>query len=221
MKIAILGSGKKAAAWESKNDASFYTWVQDTKTHNDYDIFVDLDFDENPERITQYAKNNRTYFVLSSCFITIEAAFNQFEIRFEGQKMIGINALAGMINRSVAEITNPFNIPQESIDSICKLLKYESFRIVNSRVGMVTPRIICMIINEAFYTVQEGTAAATDIDIAMKLGTNYPKGPFEFLEEIGVAHVYLLLESIYNDTKEERYKICPALKQRYLASRVM
>jgi 3-hydroxybutyryl-CoA dehydrogenase len=81
---------------------------------------------------------------------------------------------------------------------------------------MVTPRIIAMIINEAFYTVQEGTATKKDIDTAMKLGVNYPKGPFEFLEQIGVEYIYTMLEAIYNDTKEERYKICPALKKAYL-----
>ena len=73
-----------------------------------------------------------------------------------------------------------------------------------------------MIINEAFYTLQEGTASPEDIDKGMKLGTNYPYGPFEWCERIGLAHVYELLEAMYEDTKEERYKICPLLKQQYL-----
>ena len=81
---------------------------------------------------------------------------------------------------------------------------------------MVTPRIIFMIINEAYYTVQEGTATREDIDQGMKLGTNYPFGPFEWAEKIGLDNVYETLEAIYEDTKEERYKICPLLKREYL-----
>jgi 3-hydroxybutyryl-CoA dehydrogenase len=88
--------------------------------------------------------------------------------------------------------------------------------VVADRVGFVAPRVICMIINEAFYTVQEGTASKEDIDQAMKLGTNYPYGPFEWCEKIGVIQVYELLDVVYNDTKDERYKIAPLLKQSYL-----
>jgi 3-hydroxybutyryl-CoA dehydrogenase len=74
-----------------------------------------------------------------------------------------------------------------------------------------------MIINEAYYTVQEGTAEREDIDLGMKLGTNYPHGPFEWCAKIGIQNVYELLEAVYDDTKEERYKICPRLKKDYLA----
>jgi 3-hydroxybutyryl-CoA dehydrogenase len=73
-----------------------------------------------------------------------------------------------------------------------------------------------MIINEAYYTVQEGTANRADIDQAMKLGTNYPLGPFEWCHKIGIADVYETLEAIYNDTHDERYKICSLLKHDYL-----
>lgn len=73
-----------------------------------------------------------------------------------------------------------------------------------------------MIINEAYYTVQEGTASRLDIDQAMKLGTNYPYGPFEWCQRIGIKHVYELLEAVYEDTHDERYKICSLLKREYL-----
>jgi 3-hydroxybutyryl-CoA dehydrogenase len=73
-----------------------------------------------------------------------------------------------------------------------------------------------MIINEAYYTVQEETATRDDIDRAMKLGTNYPFGPFEWCQRIGINHVYEVLEAVYEDTRDERYKICPLLKKEYL-----
>ena len=77
-------------------------------------------------------------------------------------------------------------------------------------------RIISMIINEAYYTVMEGTATKEDIDTGMKLGTNYPMGPFEWAGKWGIANIYELLEAMYLDSKDERYKICPLLKQEYL-----
>jgi 3-hydroxybutyryl-CoA dehydrogenase len=74
-----------------------------------------------------------------------------------------------------------------------------------------------MIINEAYYTVQEGTASREDIDLAMKLGTNYPYGPFEWCQRIGIKYIFELLTAVYEDTKDERYRICPLLKKEYLS----
>lgn len=87
---------------------------------------------------------------------------------------------------------------------------------VADRVGMVTPRVIAMIINEAYYTLQEGTASRKDIDISMKMGTNYPYGPFEWAQKIGLHNIYQILEAVYADTRDERYRICPMLKTEML-----
>ena len=62
----------------------------------------------------------------------------------------------------------------------------------------------------------EGTATREDIDAGMKLGTNYPLGPFEWATSWGIANIYELLEALYLDSKDERYKVCPQLKQEYL-----
>jgi 3-hydroxybutyryl-CoA dehydrogenase len=75
-----------------------------------------------------------------------------------------------------------------------------------------------MIINEACYTLQEGTASIQDIDKSMMLGTSYPRGPFEWANLIGVSRVYEGLEALWQDTHEERYKVCPLLKTMYLRS---
>jgi 3-hydroxybutyryl-CoA dehydrogenase len=73
-----------------------------------------------------------------------------------------------------------------------------------------------MVINEAYYTLQEKTATTADIDLAMKLGTNYPYGPFEWAARIGLENIYQLLQAVYADTQDERYRICPLLKKTYL-----
>jgi len=63
-------------------------------------------------------------------------------------------------------------------------------------VGFVTPRIISMIINEAFISLKEGVSTKEEIDTAMKLGTNYPYGPFEWCEKIGMQKIASLLQRL-------------------------
>jgi 3-hydroxybutyryl-CoA dehydrogenase len=87
------------------------------------------------------------------------------------------------------------------------------FTIVEDRIGMITPRIVCMIINEAYFASDENVASRADIDLAMKLGTNYPFGPFEWSQKIGVHQVYELLKAVSDDTGDERYKISGLLER--------
>jgi 3-hydroxybutyryl-CoA dehydrogenase len=123
--------------------------------------------------------------------------------------------LPTFINRPLLEVCLWKEEDKDALQEVCHSLQTE-YQIVDDRVGLVTPRVISMIINEAYYTALEGTASREDIDMAMKLGTNYPYGPFEWCQRIGVKHVYELLEALYEDTKDERYKICPMLKKEYL-----
>ena len=132
--------------------------------------------------------------------------------------VFGFNGFPTMFNREYLEVSllKPEEAP--ALKKICTALKTE-YLVVEDRVGFVTPRVIAMIINEAYYTVQEGTASRGDIDLAMKLGTNYPYGPFEWCERIGLRNVYTLLEALYADTKDERYKISALMKTEYLRLR--
>ena len=87
------------------------------------------------------------------------------------------------------------------------------FEIVKDRIGMVTPRIVCMIINEACFVLKEGTADIAGVDRAMKLGTAYPRGPFEWADAIGIENVHHVLEAMQEESGEEKYKLAPLLKQ--------
>lgn len=62
--------------------------------------------------------------------------------------------------------------------------------------GFVTPRVVSMMINEAYMALQDGVSTMEEIDIAMKLGTNYPYGPFEWAEKIGRGKITALLEKL-------------------------
>ena len=94
-----------------------------------------------------------------------------------------------------------------------KELLYEigkEYEVIPDVAGLVAPRILCNIINEAFYALADGVSTADEIDIAMKFGTNYPMGPMEWAGLIGTEKVYELLNQLKNSNN--RYQPHPLLK---------
>lgn len=77
----------------------------------------------------------------------------------------------------------------------------------------VALRVIACIVNEAFLTLSEGVATSEDIDQAMKLGANYPKGPFEWVQEIGANTIVETLDSL-RATHGDAYLVSPLLRRR-------
>ena len=61
-----------------------------------------------------------------------------------------------------------------------------------------------MIVNEAYFTFEAQTSTKDEIDIAMRLGTNYPKGPFEWSREIGLKNIFDLLMHLSRSDKRYR-----------------
>jgi 3-hydroxybutyryl-CoA dehydrogenase len=114
-----------------------------------------------------------------------------------------INGWVTFLNRPVWEIAGNIN---ENIISIFTSLDIK-INTVQDEPGFITARIIAMIINEAFFTVEDNVSTKDEIDTAMKLGTNYPYGPFEWAELIGTNNILALLQKLY--TTGTRYR--PAL----------
>ncbi|MDC3415162.1 3-hydroxyacyl-CoA dehydrogenase family protein [Aquibacillus sp. 3ASR75-11] len=85
--------------------------------------------------------------------------------------------------------------------------------VVKDEVGLVFPRILAMIINEAAFALMENTADAASIDEAMKKGTNYPYGPLEWAEKIGLEDIYAILQGLFDQLGEERYRPASLIKK--------
>ncbi|MHA6248659.1 3-hydroxyacyl-CoA dehydrogenase family protein [Pontibacter sp. CAU 1760] len=176
------------------------------------DVVFDFLLHRQPERLTQYAPGQ----VVFCHAVTIQLAALVKEAGLQDPcTLIGFNGLPTLFNRPVLEVSLLDQEHELQLKEVCDALG-TAYLLVADRVGMVTPRMVCMIINEACYTLQEQTASVADIDAGMKLGTNYPKGPFEWANQIGVDKVYEVLQAVYEDTRDERYKICPLLKTKYL-----
>jgi len=91
--------------------------------------------------------------------------------------------------------------------------------VVNEFPGFVTSRISALVGNEAFYMLQEGVASAEDIDKAIKLGLNYPMGPFELGDLVGLDTRYNNLKYLH-EKLGEKYRPAPLLEQYVKAGRL-
>ena len=182
-----------------------------------YEVIFDLNFSGDKKTIAEYAQLKNRIVIAHTVTHTLTEHVGL--LKNSKSFFAGINALPTFIDKPKAEISFCRTQDKTVVCNLFERMKW-GFEIVADRVGMLTPRVICMIINEAFYTLQEGTASANDIDLAMKLGTNYPFGPFEWMEKIGIKNVYELLAAMYNDTHDERYKTCPLLKTVYFQSQI-
>jgi 3-hydroxybutyryl-CoA dehydrogenase len=86
-------------------------------------------------------------------------------------------------------------------------------RVPGDAPGLVLGRIVCQIVNEAHFTVGEGVATAEDVDVAMRLGFNWPRGPFEWAEAIGPARVVRVLDGLRSELGADRYRVAPLLRR--------
>jgi 3-hydroxybutyryl-CoA dehydrogenase len=77
--------------------------------------------------------------------------------------------------------------------------------------GLISARVVSMIINEAYFALEQGVSTKSDINIAMKLGTNYPFGPFEWANKIGLKNIVNLLQLL--QTENDRYEPATLLIQ--------
>jgi 3-hydroxybutyryl-CoA dehydrogenase len=91
---------------------------------------------------------------------------------------------------------------------------------VGEGAGLVRARVVCAIINEAISAVQEGVATPEDIDLALKLGMNYPRGPLEWGDEIGLDTVLAVMTALQEEWGEDRYRPAPLLRRMVAAGRL-
>jgi 3-hydroxybutyryl-CoA dehydrogenase len=78
--------------------------------------------------------------------------------------------------------------------------------------GGVLERIVCQVINECAFALGEGVGSAEDIDTGMVLGLNYPRGPLAWADEIGLDRVLAVLDGLWEEYREERYRAAPTLR---------
>jgi len=121
-----------------------------------------------------------------------------------------INGWPTFVNREIWEIATS---REDDVKYIFGELGWKFIKVADQP-GLVSARIISMIINEAYFALGEDVSSKDEIDVAMKLGTNYPYGPFEWSKKIGLNRVYSLLEKL--SETDRCYSTAPAMKNELL-----
>ena len=152
-------------------------------------------FDEN--KIINYTETIKPIFI-NSVIATLQELNTPANV-------LRINGWNTFLQRPVWEIAGIINGNNKAVaEKINKKILF-----VNDEPGLVSAKIIAMIINEAYFALEDNVSSKKEIDIAMKLGTNYPYGPFEWVEKIGLHNIYLLLKKL--SLLDSRYQPAPML----------
>lgn len=131
------------------------------------------------------------------------------------ERLVGFGTFATLDDIELIEIAAALQTDLKHVtiaQSFFEMLQKET-EIVEDEAGLVFPRILAMIINEAAFALTEKTADAKDIDEAMKKGTNYPLGPLEWAEKIGLEDIYAVLQGLFEQLGEDRYRPAPLIRK--------
>ncbi len=79
--------------------------------------------------------------------------------------------------------------------------------------GFVVNRVLVPFLNEAVFLVHEGVSSPKDIDTAIKLGLNHPMGPLELLDFVGLDTTLYILDYMFEETKDPKFRACPLLRK--------
>ncbi|MCU0382757.1 MAG: 3-hydroxyacyl-CoA dehydrogenase family protein [Cyclobacteriaceae bacterium] len=223
MQIVIIGNENNFKECSEKFSLDFVLTV--AKTHEAAEslwqkanVVLDFILPLHPTKISWY-QHKKISVLVNSALTGLLPLLAQGTPNSE-TTFFGFNGLPTFIKSANWEICTWRKEDEPALTKLMQALKSD-FTIVADRPGFVAPKIIAMIINEAYLTVQEGTATREDIDVAMKLGTNYPYGPFEWCEKLGKQNVLALLNAAYADTKDERYKPSALLKKESLLATIL
>jgi 3-hydroxybutyryl-CoA dehydrogenase len=201
MKIAAVGNegSRKALASKKFKPGTEWVWVESVdvlEQHRDAVLFADLDFIPDKARIDLLSRLLPTPVLIHSMISTLSEIDRPF---------IRINGWPGLLERPVCELAVRNRSNEADVDRLFDDLGWPC-RFAPDIPGMITGRILAAIINEAWFTLQDGVSTKEEIDEAMRLGTHYPAGPFEWGRRIGWEAVHDLLAFL--SRTDARY--CPA-----------
>ncbi len=131
------------------------------------------------------------------------------------ERVVGFSPLL-LSELKTVEVSRPLQADEEHVWNQCLLFFKElgkQVEVVGDEPGLVFPRILALLVNEAAFALSEGIASVEDIDLAMKLGTNFPSGPLEWADEIGLDLIVAILSGLHREMGDDCYRPAPLLRK--------
>lgn len=194
MKIVLLADKeqKEDLLAQQGNGSAELIWTTELEALNNVtnaDAVIDLLYDNSAERLKKIKQ-------LQSEIIIINAVL--YPLSEMTVDCIRINGWNTFLKRPVIEAAGHRDI--EKAETVFSFFNKKADWVPDI-MGFITPRVVATIINEAYFALEEGVSTKNEIDTAMKLGTNYPYGPFEWSEKIGLKNIHALLTRLAGEQK--------------------
>ncbi len=130
-------------------------------------------------------------------------------------KFIGMHFFSPVHRMKLIEIISGYDTSKETFDSIKDFASILGKEVSASQdfPGFITTRLGLVLMNEAAFCLFEGVGKVEDIDNGMKLGYNHPIGPLALADEIGLDICLSILDIMYEEYKDSKYRACPLMRK--------